>query len=172
MSKNRIMGYIALENLIFFAHHGYYKEEQVLGNWFGVDIKLYTDIYKSSLNDNLSDTIDYQNVFAIVENEMGKPVQLLETLLYNIVDELKNNFSTIQKLEIKITKINPPLGAINGQSAISESIDFEKKCANCGNKLVCYSDYNCWCKDVVLNDFQKSEIKLKYKDCLCKECLK
>ncbi len=166
------MGFISLENLKFFANHGFYKEEQLLGNWFGVDIKLHTDIYPSSVNDNLSETIDYQNVFGIVENEMMKPVQLLETLVYNIIDELKNNFKSIQQIEIKITKIYPPLGTVSGQSAIYESINFEKKCAQCNTSLVCYNDYNCWCKEVVLSDFQKSEILLKYKDCLCSECLK
>ncbi|RZK29989.1 MAG: dihydroneopterin aldolase, partial [Hymenobacter sp.] len=32
------MGQIALEGLEFFAFHGYYDEEQKIGNKYGVDI--------------------------------------------------------------------------------------------------------------------------------------
>jgi dihydroneopterin aldolase len=36
------MGKITLEGLEFFAFHGYYDEEQKIGNKYGVDITIET----------------------------------------------------------------------------------------------------------------------------------
>ena len=37
------MGTIELEKMEFFAYHGCYKEEKVVGNYFLVDLKFNTD---------------------------------------------------------------------------------------------------------------------------------
>jgi 7,8-dihydroneopterin aldolase/epimerase/oxygenase len=165
------MGYIALEGLSFFAHHGYYDEEQILGSWFQVDIKVETDVYKSSVNDALEDTINYQSIFNIVEIQMEKSVKLIETLLYNIVDDIKQVFPNLESIEIKITKLNPPMGAVSGSSVVFEKIEFVNKCSKCGNKMVCYNDYNCWCKDIDVPSEKLSYFQDEYKGCLCRKCL-
>ena len=38
------MGQIALEGMEFFAFHGYYDEEQKIGNKYGVDLYIETNL--------------------------------------------------------------------------------------------------------------------------------
>ena len=48
------MGKITLDGLEFFAFHGYYDEEQKIGNKFGVDITIETSLEKAGMDDKLS----------------------------------------------------------------------------------------------------------------------
>ena len=57
------MGRITLEGLEFFAFHGYYDEEQKIGNKYGVDITVETTLEKAQTDDKLSETIDYEELY-------------------------------------------------------------------------------------------------------------
>jgi len=46
------------------------------------------------------------------------------------------------------------------------------KCEACGKDFVCgVSLKGCWCSEIKLDDQTRAELRSKYKDCLCKECL-
>ena len=46
------------------------------------------------------------------------------------------------------------------------------KCESCGKEFVCgMSLKGCWCSEINLDDQTRSELRSKYKDCLCSECL-
>ena len=61
------MGLIALEGMKFFAHHGYYEEEQVLGNAYEVDVYLDVDFSKAAMTEDISQTINFETVFFFVK---------------------------------------------------------------------------------------------------------
>ena len=65
------MGKIVLEGMKFFAYHGYYKEEQTLGNHFLVDV--YVELYSQEKN-------EYETIYLIVKHEMAKTSKLLENV--------------------------------------------------------------------------------------------
>ena len=47
------------------------------------------------------------------------------------------------------------------------------KCERCGKDFVCgMSLKGCWCAEIQLDDKTRSNLRSKYKDCLCQECLK
>lgn len=104
------MGKIQLENMEFYAYHGCYKEEQVVGNKFVVDLSLETNCEKAMLSDNLNDALNYLKVFEHVKAEMQIKSHLLEHVAGRILNRLHATFSQIEKATIKVRKMNPPLG--------------------------------------------------------------
>jgi dihydroneopterin aldolase len=103
-------GRIALEGLEFHAFHGVYPHERESGNWFEVDVAVDTDFSKAAKTDELTGTVDYEAIYRVVKNEMDKPSKLIETVGENIVDEMLRQFSKVTNVELKISKINPPIG--------------------------------------------------------------
>ncbi len=103
---------ISLKGLVFFAYHGYYPEERKIGNRYGVDIVVRTDLSRAAINDRLADTINYETLYAIAKEEMGKPAQLLENLGERIVQQIFSRFGTASHVKIVIRKYNPPIGGI------------------------------------------------------------
>lgn len=104
------MGYIELEGMEFYAYHGHFREEQVVGNRFIVDLQIGTDTDKAAKSDNLKDALDYQKVYGLVSEEMSKKSFLLENIAGRIKERMLSVFPQITYLKLKVTKVNPPLG--------------------------------------------------------------
>jgi len=102
--------YILLENLVFYANHGVFQQETIVGNIFYVDLKLHIDIEKAAKSDDLNDTVSYADIYADVKNEMMIPSKLLEHAAYRIISRLKERYKEIECVEIKLSKRNPPVG--------------------------------------------------------------
>ena len=165
------MGTIALEEMRFFARHGYYPEEQTLGNFFTVSIEIDTDFKIASQNDELNDTLNYEVLYLVVKHQMTKPAALLETVVQNIANDLKNQFDTIKRIRIRVAKENPPLGGPVARAVIALDETYEKKCSKCGKNLICYNDKYCWCQNLVVSPEIMKTLKNQYKDCICRKCL-
>mgnify|MGYP001491959826 CR=1 FL=1 len=103
-------GRVALEGLEFHAFHGVYPHERESGNWFEVDIAVETDFSAVAFQDDLSGTVNYETLFAIVKEEMDKPSKLLETVAGKIIDDILRELPVVQSVDIKISKVNPPIG--------------------------------------------------------------
>lgn len=104
------MALILLENMEFFAYHGCFAEEQIIGNRFIVNLTFETDTSAAETSDNLHDTVNYQAVYNIVKKEMDIKSKLLEHVASRIGIGVKKNFPQIERLMVKISKTNPPLG--------------------------------------------------------------
>ena len=104
------MGKIEIEGMEFYAYHGHYKAEQIVGSRFIVDVYIETDLKAVSESDNLDDTVDYQKIYKIVKKEMETVSKLLEHIGNRIIKTIKNNFEHIDKITVRVSKINPPLG--------------------------------------------------------------
>lgn len=112
------MSRIALEQMEFWAYHGCFTEEQVIGTRFMIDLYLETDTSKAELSDNLNDTINYQSVYKVVKNEMQIPSKLLEHLARRILNNIFLNFPGVFYVKIKLSKLNPALGGKIGSVSI------------------------------------------------------
>lgn len=104
------MGKIHLEEMEFYAFHGHYKEEQIVGNKFLLDLIIETDMTVPSDTDELADAINYQTVYKLVKQEMFKKSKLLENIAKRILDAVYTEFRGIQKVTVTIRKMNPPVG--------------------------------------------------------------
>lgn len=106
----KTMVIIEIEGMRFYAFHGHFEAEKIVGNEFLVDLKIETDCDKAAETDNLNDALNYQAVYEIVKREMAIPSSLLENLAKRILDSLYANFAVINNAKLKISKLNPPMG--------------------------------------------------------------
>jgi len=104
---------IRIKNAIFYGYHGVKKEEQKVGGKYEADIDMYCDFSKAAISDNLSETIDYQQIYLFVsELIQERKFFLIETLAMTIADEILKNFDCIEKIAVRIRKKNAPVGGL------------------------------------------------------------
>lgn len=94
----------------FFAYHGCFKEEQIIGTKFRVDLTIEADVEEAANNDDLHLTINYLSVYQMIKKQMEIKSKLLENVGKRILDELYVQFPGVIKAEVKVSKLNPPLG--------------------------------------------------------------
>jgi dihydroneopterin aldolase len=104
------MGLIEIEGMEFYAYHGHYEEEQIVGNKFLVDIKIEADCDVPAHSDNINDAINYQTVYKIIKKQMKIKSRLLENIVKRIIDAIFDELPGIEKVEVKLSKMNPPMG--------------------------------------------------------------
>ena len=111
-------GKISLEGLEFHAYHGVYPQERSSGNKFEVDVIVETEIHDAAFQDDLSGTINYEDLYALVKAEMEKPSKLLETVGHSIADKVLKVFTSAIQVEVKISKFNPPIGGVCKKASV------------------------------------------------------
>ncbi|MEJ0032338.1 MAG: dihydroneopterin aldolase [Bacteroidota bacterium] len=79
LRRYTVIGKVILEGLEFHAYHGVYPHERSSGNKFEVDIEVETRFSASAFHDDLSGTLDYEDLYKVIKTEMEKPSKLLET---------------------------------------------------------------------------------------------
>ncbi len=99
-----------LEGMEFFAFHGCFKEEQIIGTKFIVDLQIDVDTTLAEDSDHLRDTADYVGLYRCVKKEMEQKSFLLEHVAKRIIVAVQKEFPSISAIELKLAKINPPMG--------------------------------------------------------------
>jgi 7,8-dihydroneopterin aldolase/epimerase/oxygenase len=113
------MGTIRIEDMEFYAFHGHFKEEQIVGNKFLIDIEIETDMELPGRTDRLEDAVDYQIACKVVKEEMERKSKLLENIARRILDAIYLNIKNVKKATVKIKKMNPPVGFRVGSVSVS-----------------------------------------------------
>ena len=112
------MGLIQIENMEFYSYHGHFKEERIVGNKFLVDLTIETDMKVPQASDNLKDAVNYQRVYEIVKLQMEKKSHLLEHIAGRIIDAIYSEVEGIEKLTVKVSKLNPTMGGKIGSVSV------------------------------------------------------
>ncbi len=116
------MTQIAIEGMEFYAYHGCFKEEQVVGTHFCVDLYMEFDTTEAENSDDLNKTIDYQAVYAIVKTEFDKKSKLLEHVAGRILKAVKSHYPKIEQIKIRVAKLNPPVGGKVHSVSITKTV--------------------------------------------------
>lgn len=120
------MGKIIIEEMEFYAFHGHYQEEQIVGNRFLVDLELETDLEAAAASDRLEDAVNYQMAYQLIKNEMRrKKSNLLENIGKRILDALFTEMNGIRKATIRVRKMHPPMGGPIRSVGVTMSRDHE-----------------------------------------------
>ncbi len=102
---------MALQGMRFFACHGYYTEEQLIGNEYFVDIETQFDVAHDG-GDDISATVNYERLFSIAERQMKEPRKLIETVAHGILKDICQEFAFLKNIRVYIYKMHP---ALNGE---------------------------------------------------------
>ena len=95
---------IYLKNVRFHAYHGVLPQETQVGNDYVVNLDVSYDFSRAMENDELAGTLNYAELYELVKQEM-------EHVAGRIGKRLFAEYPTIQKIQLAITKVNPPFGA-------------------------------------------------------------
>ena len=98
------MGLIAVEGLQFYSHHGYHKEEQVLGGKYVVDIYMTLSIDEAAKTDELKRTIDYEEIYRLTKSEMEVHARLIEHVCKRILERVKSKYPDVEHVKVRVSK--------------------------------------------------------------------
>lgn len=113
------MGTISLEGLEFFSYHGFYDEEQKIGNKYSVDIVVTADFSEAARRDRLSATVNYEDLYLITANVMQQSARLLEHIAHRIIQEIRTKYPDLETVEVSVSKFNPPIGGVCQRAKIT-----------------------------------------------------
>lgn len=101
-----------------YGYTGVLPEEQVLGQWFEVDITLWKDLSTAAQSDRLEDTHDYRTTIQTVKHIIkSQTFALLEALAGAIADEILAN-KDITQVHVRLTKPAAPIPGFGGKITI------------------------------------------------------
>lgn len=166
------MAKIALEGMEFYAYHGFYAEEQIIGGKYIVDVYVEAQVTKAAVKDDLSQTVNYESIYHICQREMRKKSKLIENVAERISMGIKHQFGFLREIKVRVRKLSPPLPGQVHSSYVEVDGTFSKKCGRCSRPLLCYGDRSCWCMDTHVYQKQLEQLQLQFgNNCLCRECL-
>lgn len=117
---------IEIRKAAFYAYHGYYAEEQLIGSQFIVNAKV--TLYNTDFADDLLiETVNYQTMYTIIKEEMNVPRSLIETLGQSIIERMMVTFPAVVKASISIEKINPSIGGKLKSALVHLSMNRKEK---------------------------------------------
>ena len=103
------MDKIALKNMKFFGYHGCENFEQSKGQTFEVDVELWADTMAAGLSDDLTDAVNYVDIFEKVKDVTEKERYcLLERLAQRIADRVLEDVR-VQATTVRLRKPAVPL---------------------------------------------------------------
>ena len=110
---------IEISGIRCYGYTGYFPEEQVLGQWFEVDLTIWMDLTVTGSDDQLENTLNYADVVERVTN-------LLETSRFKTIEKLNAviiaavlAFNPVQKVHSRLVKVSPPIPRFEGRIAIA-----------------------------------------------------
>jgi 7,8-dihydroneopterin aldolase/epimerase/oxygenase len=113
------MDCITLTGIRCYGYTGYLPEEQVLGQWFEVDVRLWLDISQAAQNDAIEDTLDYRNVISRVQHLVKtSKFALIERLVYAIADSILEASDRVTQVQVILSKPAAPIPDFSGKISI------------------------------------------------------
>jgi len=117
----KFMSKVALEGMQFYAFHGFYEEEQLIGAHFVVDVYVEANIMGAAQMDDLGGTVNYETIYFICKMEMKKTSKLIEHVAQRILNKLQEVLSNAGSITVRVSKLHPPLGGAVDRSFVEVS---------------------------------------------------
>lgn len=103
------MDAIRFKNICLYAFHGVSEAEQRLGQRFYLDVELATDLEAAARSDDLSHTIDYQEVYqTITQAFTSSACRLIEHAGMRVATAILDNFPA-SEVTVRVRKPSAPI---------------------------------------------------------------
>jgi 7,8-dihydroneopterin aldolase/epimerase/oxygenase len=111
--------HIVLSGLTFYGYHGCEEAERALGQRFLVDVTLALDLEPAGTTDDLTKTVDYSAVYALVRDVVeGSPYRLIETVAERIAYAILSG-TIAESVQVRVAKPRAPIkGMVIGDVAV------------------------------------------------------
>ena len=110
--------FLKIENIKLCARVGVLDEERELGQLFILDIFLWTDFEKCTVNDDIKKTVDYSKLDQILKDQSKKIYCFTIEKYSNAILEIIDQEFNLSKIKIILTKCNPPITGFDGKVSI------------------------------------------------------
>lgn len=128
--------YIEIENLIVFANHGIFREEETMGQRFMISLKLYSDISEAANTDDISNSVNYGEVCSFVtEFTKTHRAKLIEKAAQDIAYALLLEYPLLQAVEVKLKKPWAPIGLPVDNVLVNVTRKRETVCLSIGSNM-------------------------------------
>lgn len=112
------MDSIEITGIRCYGYTGYLPEEQVLGQWFEVDVTLWLDLTQAGKSDAITDTIDYRITIETVKKlvktaKFALVERLAEAIASSILESVK-----VSQVRVRLTKLAAPIPDFGGKITI------------------------------------------------------
>lgn len=109
---------IILKGMRFYCYHGMLPAERVLGQWFEVDLALSVDLSAAGVSDQITETVDYADLYERVKSVMeGEPYALIEVLAAKVI-EVCFEFVEVGVVKVTLKKPQAPVGGPLAYAAV------------------------------------------------------
>jgi len=109
---------IVLREMAFYAYHGVSPEEQEKGQVFLVDVTVETSLHRAGHSDELSDTLDYRDVYGRVRDVLvGERCRLLEAVAEAVAHRLLE-VARVEAVTVRVRKPHVQLGGPLAYAAV------------------------------------------------------
>ena len=106
------MGVISIRGLEVYAAHGCLAQERSMGQRFLINVDMHLDLYKSALNDDLEQTVNYSEVCdKLTEWMQEDSYNLIETVADILAEKLLLQYPQIKKVSLELEKPQAPIKA-------------------------------------------------------------
>lgn len=108
---------VSLKAVKFYAMHGYYPEEKKMGNHFLVNLDCTFEQKEQRF-------VNYEHLFKVVKQVLldNDPVDFIETLVEQIIDQVKDEYSFLNEVKCEIMKQSPPIEKFDGLGTSVSSV--------------------------------------------------
>lgn len=107
--KHFPMDRVEVRSLNLHAKHGCHAEERRTGGPFSIDVCVYGDFAHAVASDDIQDAVDYVGLMDLATSVMSVPKNLIETVAVDLAKAVLDRFTTVQKVDITIRKMKPPV---------------------------------------------------------------
>jgi dihydroneopterin aldolase len=112
---------IAISGIRAWGYTGFFDEEQSLGQWFEVDLRIGLDLSLTGEDDQLAHTLNYAEVVQAV-------TQIVQTCRYRTIERLNTvicdavlAFPPVLHVHSRLVKVAAPIAGFSGRIAIEMS---------------------------------------------------
>jgi 7,8-dihydroneopterin aldolase/epimerase/oxygenase len=112
------MDCIHINGIRAYGYTGFLPEEQVLGQWFEVDLTVWLDLSQAGKSDELAETYDYSQAVTAIQTQ-------IQTARYKLIEKLAEEIAMIvlasaqiDQVQVRLTKLRPPIPDFSGQVSL------------------------------------------------------
>lgn len=105
------MDYIHVKDMQFYGYHGVLAAETTLGQRFRANVSLAVDMTKAGETDDLNQTVNYAEVYALCRDIVeGESFKLIEALVTKIANSILETYSEkVKGVRVELIKPDPPI---------------------------------------------------------------
>jgi dihydroneopterin aldolase len=109
------MDSIQLTGIRCYGYTGYLPEEQVLGQWFEVDVTLWLDLSQAGKSDDIQHTLDYRSAITLIQKLVQESKFLLIERLADTIAQALLQLPLVEKVKLQLSKPAAPIPDFGGR---------------------------------------------------------